>query len=244
MKRFIGILQFLSRITVIKELPYDDEFKKGIIFFPVVGFILGLLLLFIFRLSNILLPYQVVIILTLGSYVILTGGLHLDGLGDTFDGLYSNRPKDQILEIMRDSRLGTNGVLAILFIIFIKVFGLMNLRSWDIYGALVMMPVFGRLSLVFGCFNSQYPREKGLGNIFIGKVNNKEVFISIIITLLFTILQPISIFYIPILWVITIFFKRHCSNKIGGMTGDTLGALCELVEVAYILYLLITIKLF
>ncbi|KAB3532895.1 adenosylcobinamide-GDP ribazoletransferase [Alkaliphilus pronyensis] len=244
MIRFIGVLQFLTRLTIIRDMPHQEDFDKGIIYFPIVGATIGLLLLFVFRVANVFFPHQLAIILTIGSFVVLTGGLHMDGLGDTFDGLYSNKSRARMLEIMKDSCLGTNGVLAIIFVLLIKITSLSSIGIWNVYGALVIMPVFGRLSLVLGSFNAKYARETGLGNIFIGRVEKKQVLISIIFTAIATIFQPVSIFFIPILWVFTYCFQRYCDKKIGGMTGDTLGALCEMVETLYLLYLLLIINIF
>ena len=97
MKRFILILQFLTRIPININLGFDEEFHKSITYFPLVGFVLGILLYLIGIVSNFLFdPFLSSIIITL-SLVILTGGLHIDGLGDTFDALYSYRDKEKML---------------------------------------------------------------------------------------------------------------------------------------------------
>ena len=93
MKRFISILQFMTRIPINIDVGFDDEFHKTITYFPLVGFVLGILLFIIGTVSNILFdPFITSILVTLGS-VILTGGLHIDGLGDTFDAIYSYRDR-------------------------------------------------------------------------------------------------------------------------------------------------------
>lgn len=238
MKRFILILQFLTRITIIKDLPYDKDFKKGIIYFPVVGLVLGFLLALVYKGLFYLFPVTISSILITGIYVALTGGLHLDGLGDTFDGFYSSRTKDRILEIMKDSRLGTNGVIVIIISLLLRVFGIAAISQEKVMMALIYMPVVGRLAIVYGSFGGNYARQEGLGNIFIGKVTIKEMLIATIITCLMMIPAWPYMTFIPVLWLFSSFFKNHSNKIISGMTGDTLGALCELTEVFYILYFL------
>ena len=238
MSRFILTLQFLTRITLAKDIPYDKNFGKGIVYFPFVGLVLGIILAGAYKGLSFLFPTVITSIIIIVLYVGLTGGLHLDGLGDTFDGFYSSRTRDRILEIMKDSRLGTHWVIVILFNLLLKIFGLATIAQETGIIALIILPIVGRLALVYGSFQSRYAREEGLGHIFIGKVTVKEVIVTTIIaSILMTIHWP-SLVFIPILWIFASLFKNHCKRVINGMTGDTLGALCELAEALYLLYLL------
>ncbi len=239
MNRFFGILQFLTRITVSSHLPFDKEFHRGILFFPWIGLILGAINLLAYRLLILIFHPSLALLLTLALYIALTGGLHLDGLGDTFDGFYSNRPREEILEIMKDSRLGTNGLLAILMVLLIKAAALLHLSSLAVGTALVHMPVMGRVALAFGSHRATYGRENGLGNIFIGKVTAMDMIIVVATAVLMTFYNPKSLIFIGIMYGFSLLYKTHAKKKIGGMTGDTLGALCELSEILYLLFLLI-----
>ncbi|MDU4935864.1 MAG: adenosylcobinamide-GDP ribazoletransferase, partial [Peptostreptococcaceae bacterium] len=121
MKRFISILQFMTRIPININVGFDEEFHKTLSYFPLVGLVLGVLELLIGKISLMIFdPFITSLIITL-SAVILTGGLHIDGLGDTFDALYSYRDKEKMLEIMKDSRLGTNSLLAVMFLLLFKI---------------------------------------------------------------------------------------------------------------------------
>ncbi|SDK69696.1 adenosylcobinamide-GDP ribazoletransferase [Natronincola ferrireducens] len=239
MQRFLLILQFLTRITVIQNPPYDKNFEKGIVYFPVVGLVLGLILAAVYRGLLYLLSPTVASILVIAFYVALTGGLHLDGLGDTFDGFYSSRSRETILEIMKDSRLGTNGVVAIFFCLTIKIFGIASLSQQVGFITIMLMPVFGRLALVYGCYKVPYGRQEGLGHIFINRTTKRELIYTIIITVLITLIDKKSFLFIVIAWVFASLFKNHSKKIIHGMTGDTLGGLCELTEILYILYILV-----
>ncbi len=98
MKRFILILQFLTRIPIKLNVGFDDEFYKSIVYFPLVGFVIGILSYLIGWISMLLFePFIASIIITLAG-VLITGGLHIDGLGDTFDAIYSYRDKEKCLK--------------------------------------------------------------------------------------------------------------------------------------------------
>ena len=100
----------MTRIPIKADVEFDEEFHKSIVYFPLVGFVIGLISFLIGILALKIFDPFVTSILVVAGEVILTGGLHIDGLGDTFDAIYSNRDKERILEIMKDSRLGTNAL--------------------------------------------------------------------------------------------------------------------------------------
>ncbi|MCH1959070.1 adenosylcobinamide-GDP ribazoletransferase [Romboutsia hominis] len=251
MKRFISILQFMTRIPINIDVRFDDEFHKTITYFPLVGFVLGILLFIIGTVSNILFdPFITSILVTLGS-VILTGGLHIDGLGDTFDAIYSYRDKEKMLEIMKDSRLGTNSLLAIVFLILLKIGFIYSLINNNLMWTIIFMPVIGRLGVIRLTYKTVTPREKGMGNLFIGKATTSMFLTAILYTMALIILVAKFVFNssmtLPILAsiiVIILFnqlFKNHIYKKIDGVTGDILGCSIELGEVIYLLYIYLII---
>ena len=248
MKKFIGILQLLTRIPINMDTGFDEEFDKSIIYFPLVGLVLGVIYLVITYISLQVFDIYIVSIIFLISEVLLTGGLHLDGLGDTFDGIYSYRNKEKILEIMKDSRLGTNALLAIVFLILLKVGFVYSIISMDILYPLLLTPIYGRLAIVFSCYKNKTPRPGGMGDLFIGKVNNKQLFITILYTILIVILAYVlikisiyevlfSIVFIPVLYILTRMFTRYITNKIDGISGDILGCWCELSQLIYLIFI-------
>lgn len=247
MKRLIGVIQFMTRIPIGVDIGFDKEFHKGMIYFPIVGFILGLCYYLIALVGlNVFNPYLATILVLVGE-VLLTGGLHLDGLGDTFDGLYSYRDKERILEIMKDSRLGTNGLLAIMLVLMLKAGFIYELIDYHLIWPLILMPAVARTMQVWACYKTKTPREKGMGNIFIGKVSTKRLLGSTAL-LMGNGLGIIYFFeggYIPFLlgFIINIvgliilnkLFVRSVYQKIDGITGDILGCICELGELMYLL---------
>ena len=106
--------QFFSRIVIPKAVDLSYV-RKGVPILTLFGLLLGLISSLFFVLTSLVLPDTIAWILTLFFDVLLTGGFHLDGLADTADGLFSSRSKERMLEIMKDSRIGSNGVLALIF---------------------------------------------------------------------------------------------------------------------------------
>lgn len=255
MKRFVGILQFLTRIPIRVDIGFDEEFHKTMYYFPLVGFVLGFFY-FIIGLGSILVfDSYITSVNILISTVILTGGLHLDGVGDTFDGIYSYREKDKILDIMKDSRLGTNAMLSMLFLILMKL-GLIYaiLESGNLYN-LIFMPVFARMAIVVASYKSVTPRKNGMGNVFIGKPTLNMILVGIgytviLITLISLILFNLNIesiikviLFIPVMIIFTRYFVKYIYSKIDGITGDILGCTSELIEVIYLIFIYLTFGL-
>lgn len=247
MKRFLLTLQFLTKIPIKYDLGFDEEFHKGIVYFPLVGFIIGLILYLTGLLSLQIFPYIVTSIIIVFLEVLITGGLHIDGLGDTFDALYSYRDKEKMLEIMKDSRLGTNSLLAILFLIIFKIAFVYSFISMKILWIVLFMPMISRLSVISMLYKTKSPREKGMGNVFIGKASNSMVAISLLYTTVIILLFSSILFKVNLITILMIFvslifvlafveiFKRHVYKKIGGVTGDILGCTIELSELVFII---------
>ena len=244
MKTFISILQFMTRIPININTGFDEEFHKTITYFPLVGLVLGVLIYIIGLVSGIFFDSFITSIIVTLALVILTGGLHIDGLGDTFDAIYSYRDKERMLEIMKDSRLGTNSLLAIMFYSIIN-----NNLLWTV----IFMPVIARLGVIVMMHKTVTPRENGMGNLFIGKASTSMFTIAILYTIILIIGISKLIFLastfeammlistIIILFVFNNLFKKHIYKKIDGVTGDILGCTIELGELIYLfcIYLLL-----
>lgn len=243
MKRFVLMLQFLTRIPINVNLEVDEEdFFKGVIYFPLVGLIIGMFVVSSYYIGLKLSGKLMGAVFAIVTEIFITGGLHLDGLADAFDGIYSNRPKNQILEIMKDSRLGTNGALALFVLLLLKVVLINDLMIPDVYPILLLMPVFSRLNLVLAFRISKPARKQGMGNLFIGRVKTKQLIIAIIITVIASLIFIRVIPAIGLLMIFALWYIRHISNRIDGMTGDTLGALCELSELVFLIGIIAVVR--
>ena len=235
---FLIQLQFLTRIPVPFKVDFNEsKLAKGIVLSPLVGLVIGLILFLLFTLFSFTGKFFISIIVVLIIETAITGGLHLDGLADTYDGIFSNRPRDKILEIMKDPSIGTNGTLALIFTFMLKTGFLFSLQHINIPFYLIVMPVMGRMNMTLSAGLSTYARKKkGLGESIIKNTGIKEaviaVVISTVITVIFIKTKGIAAAVSGIIF--TIVFTKYIFKKLGGSTGDTLGAVVELTEIFFL----------
>lgn len=248
MSGFLPALQFLTIIPIGSKAGLDkNRLSSSTVYFPVIGLILGLILAGVNSLLSVLSfePFLVNVTL-ITSLVILTGGLHLDGLADTFDALLSRKSKSQMLEIMRDSSIGTMGVLSLISIILIKLSLLSSLDPKVKGVSLILMCLLSRYSLVFPMFIFSYARQEGKAKVFMEGMNFRIFFSATLISLICSILlmkwAGLAVFIMAVTF--TFLLGRFIAGKIGGMTGDTLGAINELTEVFVLINILILTRFF
>ncbi|WP_251860176.1 adenosylcobinamide-GDP ribazoletransferase [Clostridium sp. Marseille-Q2269] len=239
---FLLMIQFFTRIPINKNLECKKEnFKRGAFFLPVVAFIIGGIEYLIYLALKDFLPTNVIIVLLILFTAIITGGLHIDGLADTCDGFFSLRDKERIIEIMKDSRIGSYGTIALVMDLLLKYQLLYSLVIKGYSIAIILAPIIGRISILFLCLSNKTAKKNGSGNIFIGNMSKAIVFCITIITLgISTYFLGIKSAIIPFISVLLITYILYllCLNKINGLTGDTLGACNELGEITFLLILL------
>lgn len=244
---FWATLQFITRIPVPGKWAQGVDFRqygRGVPYFPVVGLIVGgaaaLISVGISQTGGI----YIGAISYVFALALLTGGFHLDGLADTCDGIFSARSRERMLEIMRDSRLGTHGGLALVFCIVAKTLAVVELSDYSalyFFSLLVCAPIAGRASMVLLMYRQRYSREgQGMGNIYIGQITGREAISTLLLgcALVGAIgggrgLSAIGITLIAI-YGLSGYFRHH----LGGQTGDTLGAAEELGEIVFLLALI------
>ena len=240
MKQFFVALQFLTILPIKISKINEKDFGKALVYFPLVGALIGLMLnLSLFSFS--FLPAQVMAALILVISIIITGGIHLDGFADTCDGLYGNKPKEEILKIMRDSHIGTMGVIGLVCLLLLKFTILINIPMESLWKSLIMMTTFSRWTQSLACTISNYAREDGKAKYFIEYAQRKGVimggFLTLAIFLLLINSRGLVVFTISLAPIFL--FISYVKVKIGGMTGDTVGATNELAEVFVLLNILI-----
>lgn len=243
MHGFLTALEFLTpfKIGKIKILP-DKELAKSMAWFGVVGLLIGLTLANAYFLLSLLLPKMVVCGFIVLLMFAVTRGLHMDGLADTFDGLTGGKDKTDILRIMHDPATGAIGAAAVFICILIKFSCLYSLDYKTVYGALVVSSVLSRWSFVFSAVKwPAAPDNDGLGRKFIKSAGAKELFWSSLTALFAAIfIFRLKAFFILVLVVILVsLFNAFLKRKIGGLTGDTLGAIGEITEATVLLFALI-----
>lgn len=242
---FAFALQHLTRFHLF-NVAFDERcFGRSGMFFPLVGLILGGLLIFVYWFADFFLPPGAAAAVTVVGLVIMTGGMHMDGFMDTMDGVYSGRSRSKKLEIMKDSRVGAFGVLGAVCLLLLKFSLFIGLAGVNYFSALLMMTVFSRWSMTFAIARFPYVREEGLGKLYKIHTGNIELAVASI-TAFVVALAVGSVGGILILVVIALtayLLCKHWNSALGGLTGDTYGALNEILEVfVLILYLLLVGK--
>jgi len=177
------------------------------------------------------------LVLTL-SYAAITGGIHLDGAADTADGLLSGRQGDKIFDIMSDSHLGAFGVISLILII-LSQFVLFSFSSIE---TVFMMPLVGKASTIAACWNKKYAKgTRGLGTVFVENINDRVLLANLVTLFVFSILS----WYRTIIFTacfaaiaVSYFISTLIDEKIGGMTGDTCGAITEISQIIFMITVL------
>ncbi|MBW1644482.1 MAG: adenosylcobinamide-GDP ribazoletransferase, partial [Deltaproteobacteria bacterium] len=211
--------------------------EKMIPFFPLVGIILGLMVALLDQILLLLWSKPVASLLDVLFLIIITGAFHLDGLGDTADGLYGRRTKEKALSIMKDSRIGAMGIVAIICGLSVKWAGIIGLDAWRSL-LLIIIPAYARGSILFGMRFLEYGRnDGGTGQPFFEKKLTTTDFSWLLIPVLLSILLGfkailLNLVFLIIITGIILIYKK----KIGCITGDMLGAMVEITEAGLFLF--------
>ena len=252
---FKSSISFLTILPVKSNVSTTEEFRKILLFFPFTALILGT---YYYICSYV--TYQVTnstffsAIIYTSLTVILTGGLHYDGLSDSFDGLFCGKDREKMLEVMSDSRIGTFGVLSIVVNIMLKTAIIYMMIQEDILHFVIFSVIFSRSMQVVFSYSSNYAKEDGMGNIFIGKIRKKEMIF--VLCSYFVLSLPGIVLFSPSDLILRDFaittalssfvlfkIKKSIELKIGGITGDILGLVAEIGETTFLYMTYISIKL-
>ena len=241
---FFLAVSFLTRIPIPDVLKFENELMSAAWSFSLIGALLGFLcgsIAWVLLYLNI--PIGIVAFLTVGSMILLTGGIHEDGLADMADGVGGGKSADEKIAIMRDSQIGTYGALSLIFMLGMKVTAIdIILNNHTILVCIISLVISGalsRLSMVTVAFLFENASKTGLGH-FAGKPTlNSIVMPLIILTLISLLLLPILKLIIIILLCVltTIVIGKFSKQQIGGYTGDILGATQVVSEVVILIYL-------
>jgi adenosylcobinamide-GDP ribazoletransferase len=214
-----------------------NEVGRSAIFFPVVGLVLGLILVLV---NFLLLAFASagllsVILVTLLAF--MTRGLHLDGLGDTFDGLGAGGERERVLSVMDDSHIGVFGLIAIVLVLFSKIHALESMDV-DRWRALLVALILGRWAMVLLAYRSKAAKA-GLGSNLIDHLTTKHFLFATLLTLLLVaaIFRGNGIVMMAWVAVFTMASKNYFHRRLGGVTGNTFGAVGELSETSVMVLL-------
>ena len=237
MRSFFSALRFLTPLPVPEAWAGGErELSRGVWFFPIVGLLIGGVAAAVcFGLDRVLppLPTSAIVVCVL---IAASRGLHLDGLADTADGIFSSRPRDRVLEIMRDSRTGAMGVVAVVCVVLLKTALLTSVAPEGArWRTVLLMPLAGRCAIVVTMALFRYARaDGGLATSFLSRHAGR-----------WALLVWAPVVALVAGWLLAgteglvataasigagLVVGLYCRRRIGGFTGDTLGATNELVE--------------
>lgn len=227
-------LQFLTIFPIqLKSLPTPQQNAYSLIFYPVIGGLLGGLLYFLaWGLLSLHSSTLLISGLVVSIWVGLTGGLHLDGLADTADawvGGYGDR--ERTLTIMKDPQCGPIGVLSLVLVLLLKCVALETLLQTRQLYWLIVLPVMGRFAVLFLFLTCQYVRQKGLGSGLLEYLPRKILWSILVVGLASAAMFNDRIAVVVLIFCCTLFYLRHLFVRhLGGITGDTIGASIEISE--------------
>lgn len=252
----MSLLLAFKFLTVLPiPLPQDVPPKamgRAAAYYPLVGAVLGLALVGCDWLLGLALPLALRSALVLALWVALTGALHLDGFLDCCDGLLAPCTPERRLEILRDAHVGSFAVVGAVLLLLVKFAALASLQGAWRPAVLGGAPVLGRWAMTYALVGYPYarPARPGLGGLVKQGAGRGELAVASAIALLATLvawgrlgpawgrLGPaggwLGLAALPLTWAFTALVARWIMGRIPGLTGDTYGAICELVEVTWL----------
>lgn len=228
-------LQFLSSLPIrLPGMPAPQELGRSLLFYPLVGLLFGGLL---WALNWLLLgtPALLHAALLLSVWVVLSGGLHLDGLADSADAwLGGFGDRERTLTIMKDPRSGPIAVVTLVLVLLLKFTALLALIDQHSMAGLILAPVIGRSALLGLFLNTPYVRSGGLGQALADHLPRKTGLQVLLLSALACVLIGGWSGVVALVLAALMFFwlRQVMLRRLGGTTGDTAGALLELLEMA------------
>ena len=245
-RAFALALQLLTRLPVPSSSlpPRPEELGLSVLFFPAVGLLIGALLAGLHTVLWLVDP-GVLAALVLAAWVLLTGGLHLDGLADTADAWIGGQGhRDRTLAIMKDSRSGPIAIVAVVLVLLAKFAALQALLAGDARAILLLAPVLGRMAIVLLLITTPYVRPDGLGAPYASYLPRLScgLLVLLIAAATVAVLEWQGGALLAALGVGFVGWRHGLMVRLGGTTGDTLGAACELAETITLLTLALLVE--
>jgi len=233
---FIAALQFLTIIPIRVKVS-AQALRRSISYFPLVGLLIGGMLYGLDLLLSLAFPSSLVNIFLIIALVIITRALHLDGFIDTCDGLAGGNSPEKRLEIMRDSRVGGFGVAGGCCLILLQYIALTVLPEEQRLEALLLMPTLARWTMVYAIFAYPYARKQGMGKVFQegSKLPWLAIATAIALAASTALMRLEGLAVMAASLFIAMLAATFLSRRLGGLTGDTYGAINEVVGVSVLL---------
>lgn len=239
MKRVILAMQLLTRLPIKKQYPdaVGADYAGSVLWFFLPALLCGLLMAAVY--IGVLfagIPYLAAFACVIAAYL-FTGGLHIDGFADMCDAFFARKSKERTLEILKDSRMGTYGVIAIVFVVAVKTLAIASFAP-EMVWTLAAVPLCGKIALVVCAAVSSYPREDGLGKYIVEELPVGTAILSIVfcaVGVCFFAGVFRGLIAIGLMALCGLILAQVSKRKIGGATGDILGAANEAGEMAFLI---------
>jgi len=242
-RRFLIALQFLTRIPVwLKQQAEDKDIGCSASYYPLIGLIIGFLLfsfLWFLQLLSTSVSSAVLAALVLAVWVAITGALHLDGLADSVDGLIGGMAdKNKMLEIMKDSRSGPMAVTALVVLLLLKWVALESIIQQQLNWVIIFVPALARAYILLLLNTTKYISEDGLASTLVANFPAQKHINTILFICSIIFIFSLG-FWLIILSLLVFALLRYLMNKhLQGATGDTIGAMVEVIEMASLIFIL------
>ena len=226
-------LQFLTIFPVrIARHVTNEDLARSMRWYPLVGALLGMLSALVYAGALHVFSPGVAVVAAVVSLIVFSGALHLEGLADVCDAFYGQRDREQVLAILKDSHVGPMAIVGVFCLLALKLALLARFTPTHALRALVLAPALGRWAMVWLCARSVYARPEGTASPYIGHIDRTTLaiatafagLIALVMFPFFGLLTMLATF------IATEIYRRSVQRRIGGMTGDTLGTCCEIVE--------------
>ncbi|MHB9099982.1 MAG: adenosylcobinamide-GDP ribazoletransferase [Sulfuricella sp.] len=243
MKAFLLALQFLTCLPVsLRSGPNPADWGRSALAYPVIGLLIGLLLAGLQRLGGHADPLLQAALLT-ATWALITGGLHLDGLADSADAWVGGHgDRERTLAIMKDPRSGPAAVSTVVLTLLLKFAALAMLAKAGAWPALLLAPVLGRSALVALLLSTPYVRPGGMGAAISAHLPRAAAVLALLLVAAGGLLAgkagALALAAAVAAWLV---LRWMMTRRLGGMTGDTLGAAVELTEVAVLVALALSL---
>jgi adenosylcobinamide-GDP ribazoletransferase len=239
----LAAFQFLT-ILPVKRSFTSEQVGRAAAYFPVVGIVIGLVLAGINYVLRLILPETVVNVILIALLAIFSGGLHLDGLADTMDGIAGHRTPEKRLEIMRDSRIGGFAAIGVALFLLMEYVSLNSIPGNLMLATLIVAPTLSRWAMVNAIFVYPYARPSGLGKAFKDAVSWRQFTIATVVSLIpaVVLFKVAGVVIIAGAWIAVTLTALYLKRHLKGLTGDTYGAINEMVTLS--VFLLITMLAF
>lgn len=226
---------FFTRIPVPALADFkESELSAAARYFTLVGLLVGALAALVYSVAAKVLPLELAVLLSMVATIYITGCFHEDGLADAADGLGGGWEKEQVLTIMSDSRIGSYGAAALILALLLKFEALIHLPVALLPVVMIAGHALSRFAAVLVIYTQQYVRPAGKAKPLANKLNTSEVLIAAIFGLLPLVFLPCQWLWalLPVA-VVWLWFSHKLRQRLGGYTGDCLGAMQQLTEVSF-----------